>query len=257
MVTTVGEEVLALQQRARAHRGILREILSGRLARPDRLASGSELTTQLGMNRTAVREALAILAHEGFIVQVPQRGFWVVPVTDEDIRDLMGLRLASELAVVDAVGGAPTSLAGAETALERMRAHAESDQDNSAGLEAFAEWDNRFHVALAQGARHSTAARYIDTWRDFLRLYRLQSGHAHPPPEERMEIVSEHEQMLEALRQGDGELARHTTRSHFENTLSRVGLGVSSRRDELVSVIEDVRAELAVVQEAYPVQGLG
>jgi DNA-binding GntR family transcriptional regulator len=57
----------------------------------------------------------------------------------------------------------------------------------------FGDADERFHVAMARAARFSTGARYIDTWRDFLRLYRVHRGRFAIGPEDREAILAEHD----------------------------------------------------------------
>jgi DNA-binding GntR family transcriptional regulator len=54
----------------------------------------------VGVSNTPVREGLLLLRSEGFVSQVPRRGFVVAPFTRQDIRDLFWAQslLAGELA---------------------------------------------------------------------------------------------------------------------------------------------------------------
>lgn len=58
------------------------------------------IAQEMGISVTPVREALASLRGEGFVVQEPRRGFVVLPIRARDIRDLFDeqARLAGELA---------------------------------------------------------------------------------------------------------------------------------------------------------------
>ncbi len=60
----------------------LAEILRARIARGDwapgrRMASENDLVQQYGLARTTVRRAIAVLAEEGVVTVVPQRGTFV------------------------------------------------------------------------------------------------------------------------------------------------------------------------------------
>ena len=78
-------------------------IIEGSLAPGTRL-NERELSEQLGVSRTPLREAFRILAGDGLLVQLPNRGAQVVALSAEDVRhafDVMGALegLAGELAV--------------------------------------------------------------------------------------------------------------------------------------------------------------
>jgi len=233
------ERVQSLQQRARAHRGLLREILRG--LNPLELGSAAEMATALGVNRTAVREALAILASQGFVIQEPQRGFRVVPVSEDDVREMMRLRLASEVDVVRTLArsGSWDSREVQAARQEMISLHAglgqSSDQladarvatsrdDLVNGLLEFGDADNRFHVALARAARFSTAARYIDTWRDFLRLYRAQTDRLNNGPADREAILAEHQEVVTRIGRNDEDGARQAIEAHITNAMMRASL---------------------------------
>lgn len=71
--------------------GILEFIVTGVLGVGDE-AKTSELwiAEQLGVSRTPVREALAILAQEGVVVRRPQVGVWVRSVSHHELAELCG-----------------------------------------------------------------------------------------------------------------------------------------------------------------------
>lgn len=86
-----------------AHRNIRQDIIEGRL-RPNVHLVAADLATQLGISRTPVREALQLLANEGY-VRTTQRGFVVREHTVEEIRYIYEVRagleeLAARLAAV-------------------------------------------------------------------------------------------------------------------------------------------------------------
>ncbi len=74
-------------------------IMLGELTSPDYIRT-EKLAAELGVSPTPVREALMALSSEGSVKWEPRRGFRVVAVTSQDIRDLFDVQAyaAGELA---------------------------------------------------------------------------------------------------------------------------------------------------------------
>jgi DNA-binding GntR family transcriptional regulator len=70
-------------------------IIAGRLKPGDHIVEAA-LTRQLQVSRTPLREALAILEHEGLVLSFPNRGFFVRTFTEKDVEELFSLRTALE-----------------------------------------------------------------------------------------------------------------------------------------------------------------
>lgn len=70
-------------------------IITGRLQPGDHIVEAA-LTRQMNVSRTPLREALAILEHEGLVVSYPNRGFFVRTFTEQDVEELFSLRTALE-----------------------------------------------------------------------------------------------------------------------------------------------------------------
>ena len=67
------------------------DLLACRL-RPGARLKISDLCESLGVNLSAVREALSRLTSEGLVVAEPQRGFHVAPISADELRDLTAVR---------------------------------------------------------------------------------------------------------------------------------------------------------------------
>jgi len=76
--------------REQVRRVVLRRILQGELAGGTNLKE-AQLAEDLGVSRTPVREALMQLEQEAFLVSDPGRGFFVAPLTSQEVRDLFPL----------------------------------------------------------------------------------------------------------------------------------------------------------------------
>jgi DNA-binding GntR family transcriptional regulator len=70
-------------------------IIEGRLKPNDHIAE-TALTSQLGVSRTPVREALILLESEGLVVSLPHRGCFVRTFTVKDVAEIFSLRTTLE-----------------------------------------------------------------------------------------------------------------------------------------------------------------
>ena len=70
-------------------------ILEGRLRPNDHIVE-KNLTDQLGVSRTPVREALILLERDGLVVSYPHRGSFVRDFTVQDVDDIFSMRTALE-----------------------------------------------------------------------------------------------------------------------------------------------------------------
>lgn len=89
----------------RAYAYVRSAILARELA-PHELVTEGEVADAVGVSRTPVREALLRLQGDGFVRLLPKRGAQVLPVTGEEIADLMETRRLIEVfAVRRAIAG--------------------------------------------------------------------------------------------------------------------------------------------------------
>ena len=85
---------------ARVYRGLRQDIVALKLAPRTRL-SEKELSLQLGVSRSPIREALLKLADEGLVWIRPQSGTAVAPISIRDVYDGQFVREALECAGVE------------------------------------------------------------------------------------------------------------------------------------------------------------
>ena len=166
--------------RERALEVIRQAISSGELDE-GRIYSAAGLAKELGMSLSPVREAMMSLVSEGTIEAIPNRGFRLVPVTEEDLEELIRIRVRlSEPAVrhlCDLAGvddASSTTYAGARITecLAELRSVAERSVESAEADDArtFFRHDRDFHRTLLQHGLGPRAAAISLRLRDQSRL---------------------------------------------------------------------------------------
>jgi DNA-binding GntR family transcriptional regulator len=115
----------------------VRELIISGKVRPGEFLRLDRIAAAIGVSNTPVREGLLTLSSEGFVSQVPRRGFVVAPFTQQDIHDLFWAQamLAGELAARAAKMITPEQLARAEQIMMAYEiANAANDKEKIADL---------------------------------------------------------------------------------------------------------------------------
>lgn len=185
----------------------------------DRSYEGGTLLTEgglaaaTGVSRTPVREALLRLEAEGLLKLYPKKGALVLPVSAQEIADVVETRLLVEEHAVRKVVPAPAHLLARLEGLLR-----EQDDLAAAGdLAGFAVADRCFHAAIVSTAGNRILAQLYDQLRD--RQLRMGVAVMHAEPDRVRRSIVEHEEILGALRDGDADAAAAIVRAH----VGRVG----------------------------------
>ncbi|MEV6686931.1 GntR family transcriptional regulator [Streptomyces sp. NPDC051130] len=172
------------------------------------LLTEGEVAEAVGVSRTPVREALLRLETEGLLKLYPKKGALVLPVSAQEIADVIETRLlVEEFTVRKAVPAPPGLLERLAGLIGEQRRHA-ADGD----LVALMAADRAFHAEIVRNAGN----RILDRLYDQLRDRQLRMGvallHAHPDRVER--TLAEHTEILDALRAGEPETAAAAVRAH-------------------------------------------
>jgi DNA-binding GntR family transcriptional regulator len=186
-----------------------------RLAPGTRL-SDAELASQLGVSHSTVREALHQLTHEGLVVSVPHRGFFVAGFTIDDMIDLLETRGVLEGRIAEAV--AP-HLSPAD--LDELRAAALVIRYNEQGYhQAFWDADRTFHQLIV-GRCPKTIL--VELWSSLTSRQTLFELLFHDVFEAGLvDSQAHHLAYCEGLRTGDPALARQAAEDHYERPVERL-----------------------------------
>lgn len=191
-------------------------IVSGDVKPGDRLIE-ERLTEMFGVSRPPLREALRILQRDGLVQSLPRRGFIVVPIGADDVREIYSLRFALERLAVELGVPVqdPSRLAPIREALEDMRL-AEERGDHNAVLAA----NSRFHMGLVSLPGHQRLIAAYEGLRLQLELCmaynlkfreRIYGG--------RTDSYARHARLLESIESGDTEAVLHEIANHGQRSI--------------------------------------
>src|SRR6476661_5615597 len=123
MMDTAEAQDVQLSAADRVYQYAKGAILSRRIGAQDLLTEG-ELADSVGVSRTPVREALLRLQAEGLVRLLPKRGALILPVTADEVSDVLETRRLVETFAVRKAITAPVSsglVATLEARLDGMR----------------------------------------------------------------------------------------------------------------------------------------
>ena len=145
---------------------------------PEHRLTEAELCMKFGVSRSPVREALRILATDGFVKKMPNRGYAVKQYNLREIEELYEVRLALELFVVESLARRGTPKKDEINALKRTWTsvlNGTSKKDEELAL-----LDTQFHETLAHATGNKSLLRQLRAINERLMLFRMiDFGKAH------------------------------------------------------------------------------
>jgi DNA-binding GntR family transcriptional regulator len=176
--------------------------MNGSLPRGVRIIEG-KWAQKFGVAQGSIREAINILAVEGFVTKESGRSARVVHLTEKDVAQLYELRGALEgLAARLAVQMRP-DLSKIQAAVDSMRRAA-----NEGNCEALLQYDLQFHLLLCELSGNpfivDQSRRLLVPFFAFVRMRVAASGQTTSPWDKDLEA---HQRIIDLVRDAEGELA--------------------------------------------------
>lgn len=201
--------VLAVELTAR----IRRMIMEGEL-KPGEKVPEKELTLRFGVSRTPVREALKVLANEGFVRLLPNRGARVSQQTPEELSEIFP--------VIAALEGVAGELAAEKASDDDIARVAMLTKGLRLSYEAgdrprYFDINQAIHKIILSAARNKTLAQQHAALAG--RIYRARYA-ANLENRRWRAAIREHEAISEALAERDGRKLGRLMKEHFENKLA-------------------------------------
>ena len=211
-------------------RALVQYIAENRLQAGDRLPSERALVGMIGASRLPIREALSVLKGLGIVEARHGKGFYVKKLdpaavfgmlspllkiqTGMDQRHLLDARLAleTEIAAQAARHRNDENLEVLESELDAMRVSIE-DRFN------YVTHDKAFHQEMARATGNPVFGVFMASLTDLLAelhdRFRDKSSF-------REHAIGEHEEVLQAIREGDSDAAREAMRDHLAKAIERL-----------------------------------
>jgi DNA-binding GntR family transcriptional regulator len=166
-----------------------------------------QLSHELGVSRTPIREALGYLEQEGLVRSVPRRGVFVVRKTKAEILEMilvwasiegMAARLATERA--------------SDAEFEKLRHLFDAfEADPSARLDEYSQANTEFHKAIIRMSGCKLMTEITDTLFIHMRAVRAVTMGWNDRARRSM---ADHLAIIDALEQRDADLAERLVRDH-------------------------------------------
>lgn len=198
------------------------DILGGRYNEKDELKEAA-VAEELGVSRTPVREAFRQLELEGLIHIVPNKGAYVTGISASDVADIYEIRSlleglcakwATKKISKDAIGEMEETILLSEFHLSKGH------------FDQLTELDNRFHMQLYEACE---SKMLIHLLKDFHQYVQKERQKTLSDRERSRAAVAEHKSIMEAIRDGNAQLAERLADEHICNAyknMVKCGLGI-------------------------------
>jgi GntR family transcriptional repressor for pyruvate dehydrogenase complex len=204
---------------------IEKRILSGELRSGDRLPTERDLAEQFHASRTAVREAMKILAQKGLVDMRPGRGTIVIDGAPKAMQHSIGLVMKLKLGEVGGSDNLVEVREILETEIAALAAARATEKEIAAlqeavrvmdeclnDADAFIAADNQFHQALAKATQNTLILILVDSIVNPLSEQRKQIFEVQGGPERGQ---FHHKRILESIMRRDPVGARAAMRAHL------------------------------------------
>ncbi len=186
------------------------DIISGRLKANERLIV-AELSQRFSTSTNPIREALQMLRGEGFVVISPNKGARVRPIDQNFVRDIYEIGVLIEPALVRWFVGMATDQDIAQLELVQS----EIERNNFADQIKHSELDTRFHTIMYERHYNQHAA---ELWWKHREVLRAVSRRFNFTLARRAQILREHRQLIDHIKNGEAEEAAALVAQHVEGS---------------------------------------
>lgn len=172
-----------------------------------------QLCEQFGISRTPLREALKVLASEGFVELLPNRGARIVRLTRRMLEDTLQVTSALE-----GLSGEQACRNASDEEIDQIRAlHDEMMTHYRRGdLKAYFAANQHIHESIVVAARNKVLLDMYHNLNARVRRYRFSKTMT---PEHWARVVAEHESIVAALERRDARQMGDILRSHLRYKL--------------------------------------
>ncbi len=172
-------------------------IIQGELE-PGQKISEKALCERFGVSRTPLREAIKILAADGFLDLTPHRGASVVKLTLKDFEEALPI-----MGALDAVAGELACQNATDAEIEELAALTDhmTERFKAGDLIGYYKLNSRIHELIMEMARNPTLTQTMRVLSERMRRARYELAMA---PARWAQAVDEHQAMVKAIQNRKG-----------------------------------------------------
>lgn len=180
-----------------------------------------KLSAKLGVSRTPVREALQRLDREGLIKLIPNKGAFVIGISEKDLIDIYMIRMRLE-----GLAARITAEKADESTVRHLRENTELTEFfiSKGNVERVKDLDSDFHDIIYRACESRMLCKTLSELHRYIASYRKLSLTVEGRIEKSFE---EHKQICDAIENKDMENADRLMSRHVEHAL-----------DNLLSIIQ-------------------
>lgn len=195
---------------------LVRKMILGGELEPGKKIHEQQLCLQFDISRTPLREALKVLAAEGMVELLPQRGARVAVINEDELNELFPI-----IASLEALAGELACANVRDKDIERIRSMHESmiQAYGSGDHFAYSRFNRSIHMAIFEIAGNSALTALYQSMEHRIRSIRHT---ARQTPDDWQTAVEDHGKILVALEKRDAETLARILKTHVKNTADMV-----------------------------------
>jgi len=183
---------------------LLAEIVGGTLA-PGEQISERTWAAKFGVAQASIREAINILAHDGFVTKESGRSARVVNLSEEDVVQLYQVR-----AGLEGMAGYLAASVGADVSKLRSIVQEMRRASEARDSKALTDWDLQFHLELCRISGNSHLFNYAQKiLQPFFAFVRMRVSASGQGTSAWGQDVDAHQHIVDLIQEGEAELAEH------------------------------------------------
>lgn len=191
---------------------------------PEHRLTEAELCKEFNVSRSPVREALRILAADGFVKKMPNRAYVVRQYNLSEIGELYDVRMALELYTVERLATKGPLLQNGKEDIEKLTKTWSGLLNGSAKkAEELARLDTLFHETLAHAVGNKPLLQHLRAINERLMLFRMIDF----DKEDRADSTCrQHLNILKCIAAGDAPGARAAMQQNIEEGRNNVHMAI-------------------------------
>jgi DNA-binding GntR family transcriptional regulator len=187
------------------------QILKGRLPNGESIRQDA-LANELGVSKIPLREALARLEQEGLLINHPNRGYYVQPMSREQADEIFALRLSIE----PQAAAYASQAASDEDRSQATRAFTALETAADSNLADVAVRNREFHIALVMAGRRLLTTQLVQRLAILSERYVI--AHLQPAGRDARAHL-EHRALFDAWLERDKRKVEKLLKEHIQGTL--------------------------------------